>query len=325
MEDISKFSEKASYADLFERLFDPGFLVDIEEFKILECNEACQRVLGYSATELEQVSLTTIVESDDNEFFLKSMRMTKRRYYPRQFICKFKTKENVKLFVEIMACRLKLSTEEEVMQVIAKDITKQKEAEANAREYLEKLQAANVKLEELSITDGLTKLFNVRRFKEQLEYEHLLSSRMKTPYSIIFCDVDNFKNYNDSHGHPAGDQVLCQVGKIFTQQSRKTDLVARYGGEEFVVLCRRTNLMQALILAERLRKVVSEHPFEHAKEQPLGMLSISLGVSSYPEDGKTWEEVLKKADEAVYYSKNTGRNRISSRIEIGKICPTDKN
>ncbi|MBI3534500.1 MAG: GGDEF domain-containing protein [Deltaproteobacteria bacterium] len=133
---------------------------------------------------------------------------------------------------------------------------------------------------------------------------------------LIFCDVDNFKHYNDRNGHPAGDEVLKGVAEVLRTNPRNTDFAARYGGEEFVVLCPQTPLESALVLAERIRENIANKPFPFMEFQPLKKISISIGVATYPFDGKTSDEVLKSADEALYNSKTNGRNQVTSSYQL---------
>src|SRR5690606_17764697 len=136
---------------------------------------------------------------------------------------------------------------------------------------------------------------NFRAFSKALELEHTRSSRYKSCYSLIFCDIDHFKKYNDQNGHPAGDALLKQFAKVLRACTRVTDVPARYGGEEFVVLCTETDIVQAQIVAERIRATTAGMKFPNAEKQPLGFLSCSIGVSSFPQDGETNADVLKKA------------------------------
>jgi diguanylate cyclase (GGDEF)-like protein len=150
-------------------------------------------------------------------------------------------------------------------------------------------------------------LLNFRSFQESLKKEHERASRYQSKYSVLFCDLDHFKHYNDKHGHPAGDELLRTLGQVIQSQVRKTDEVFRYGGEEFVVLCCETDLSDAVILAERIRKAVMAHPFAHREEQPLGFVSFSLGVASYPGDGAEAKDVVEAADGQVYLTPALGR------------------
>jgi diguanylate cyclase (GGDEF)-like protein len=122
-------------------------------------------------------------------------------------------------------------------------------------------------------------------------------------------DVDNFKNYNDNHGHLKGSEVLKQVGNIMRKCFRSSDVLAKYGGDEFVIILPDSDKVGAFLAADRLREVVEEEPFEGREQQPLGKITLSLGISSYPEHGSTLEDLLDRADKALYSAKKTGRNR----------------
>lgn len=172
------------------------------------------------------------------------------------------------------------------------------------------LERSNIILSELSIRDGLTGLFNHRYFHEFLHNECLRCNRHGRVFSVIFLDVDNFKKYNDTHGHPAGDKLLIKLGTIINGRLRKTDILARYGGEEFVIILPETFRDGALLVAENIRKAISEHPFEGRESQPLGIVSVSIGVASFPEDEKEANTLLHIADQALYKAKHTGKNRV---------------
>jgi len=169
------------------------------------------------------------------------------------------------------------------------------------------------KVQYLAIVDGLTNVYNHRYFVENLKAELVRLSRYEKEgsLSIVMIDVDHFKHYNDTNGHMAGDSVLIEVGQILKNLSRKVDLVARYGGEEFVIVLPSTQKEGALILAERIRATVEAYPFEFNTTQPGGKLTISLGVSTYPEDGTTDQALINSADKGLYVSKSSGRNKVS--------------
>lgn len=310
-----KPSHLAKYSDLFDRLMDPTFLLDYESYVILEANPACERVLGTAPEELVSQNILDKVDIEYRKQFDKSLRICRRRYYPRVFESVWTTPNGRKVILEASACVLKLDEEAAVIQVVIKDVTAMKVAQAKNEQYLMELQTVNDKLEAISVTDEMTHLSNYRRFKNELIKEHERAIRYGTPYSIIFCDVDNFKHYNDTHGHPQGDEALKAVAKVLIQQARNTDLPARYGGEEFVVLAPGVNWEGAMILAERIRSGVEQEPVKFEEQQPNGKLTISVGVASFPNDGKTLETVLESADKAVYLSKKNGRNRVSSSVE----------
>ena len=160
-------------------------------------------------------------------------------------------------------------------------------------------------LQEVAITDFLTGLYIRRYFMSRLQDELIRSERYDKTFSIAMVDIDKFKNVNDTYGHSAGDQALKETGKFFQKNLRKTDVIARYGGEEFVIFFPETNKEVAYILAERLRRRYSQIKLDNL----LG-LTISLGISSYPEDGKDMETLIKNADTAMYAAKQNGRNKV---------------
>lgn len=173
----------------------------------------------------------------------------------------------------------------------------------NARLY------ENVK--RLAIRDGLTGLYNRRRFEETLAAEISRASRHKQAVSLIFIDVDHFKNYNDSQGHIMGDEVLRQVGGLIQKRVRVTDTACRYGGEEFTILLPCTDKNSARRLAEDIRARVAAYPFPFRELQPGGAVTVSLGIAEYPSDAETEEGLVKFADAALYRAKQGGRNRVS--------------
>jgi diguanylate cyclase (GGDEF)-like protein len=161
----------------------------------------------------------------------------------------------------------------------------------------------------LARTDGLTGLGNRRSFEEDLQWEFTRAKRYGLPLSVMLLDVDNFKHFNDRHGHPMGDKLLQEVAAVVRSSVREVDTPARYGGEEFVVILPQTDLAAALQAAERVRVGVATLGGEEGKSQPLGHLSVSIGVASYPVPCSSAEELVKMADAALYEAKEAGRDR----------------
>ena len=158
----------------------------------------------------------------------------------------------------------------------------------------------------MAVTDGLTGLFNHRQFFTRLEAEFKRADRYTYPLSLIMIDIDFFKNFNDTYGHMQGDQVLREIASIITLTMRETDVVARYGGEEFVVILPLCHESTAMEVAERLRTGIESANLGGDEKSP--PLTISVGVCSTPKDASTYEELVKRADDAMYHSKNMGRN-----------------
>lgn len=164
----------------------------------------------------------------------------------------------------------------------------------------------------LAITDGLTGLYNHRHFQGRLNEELARAQRYKHNLSLFFLDVDYFKQYNDLNGHIKGNEVLRLIAHLIRANQRQSDFAARWGGEEFAVIMPETNKQQALNSAERLRARVEEADFENKEKQPLGKITISVGIATFPDDGLTSEDLCQAADEALYKAKNTGRNCVAT-------------
>jgi diguanylate cyclase (GGDEF)-like protein len=165
-------------------------------------------------------------------------------------------------------------------------------------------------LEELSVTDPLTGLYNRRLLEKRLDEEISRSRRQGQNFSLLMIDLDNFKNYNDLCGHPGGDQALKKTAALLQGSAREMDVVARFGGEEFCVLVAGTAKKESVFVAERIRRAIENAPFPRQKELPQGRLTASIGVAAFPEDGESGADLLRAADLALYQAKNDGRNRI---------------
>ena len=178
------------------------------------------------------------------------------------------------------------------------------------KENAEELERLNRQLMGLVTRDDLTGMYNRRHFDESLRLELLRSERHTHIFSLIYFDIDRFKIYNDTHGHPAGDDLLRKISELTSELMRATTVSARYGGEEFIILLPETDKAGARVCAERLRQNVEEYPFAGRESQPGGKVTLSIGVSSYPEDGTDCAALISCADQALYRAKESGRNRV---------------
>ncbi|MCZ6696907.1 MAG: sensor domain-containing diguanylate cyclase [Acidobacteria bacterium] len=167
-------------------------------------------------------------------------------------------------------------------------------------------------VQEAANSDGLTRLFNKRFFMNRLGEEIVRAGREHYPVSVFIFDLDHFKNYNDTQGHQAGDEVLKLTGRLLRESVRTDDVAARYGGEEFIVLLPRTPKDGARQYAEKFRKTMAEHDYPNRECQPLKCVSLSGGVASFPDDGRTGADLIAAADKALYRAKKAGRNRVGS-------------
>ncbi len=161
----------------------------------------------------------------------------------------------------------------------------------------------------LATLDGLTELYNHRYFQDTLRKQIDIARRYNQSVSLIICDIDFFKKFNDTYGHQTGDAVLRQVAQTLKKNSRVTDFVCRYGGEEMSIILPNTNAEEAMLLANRICSAVSEKPF-HITPVDKTNITISLGVSTFPDNAQTPQDLIEWADKGLYYAKEHGRNQV---------------
>ena len=303
---MNSFAKKAKYVDLFLKVTDPIFLLNLEG-EILESNPCAVDLLG---SQKNKAHFLEIVGEENHELVKKALRKTARKYYPFSIELGLSVSNRI-ITHECLFCQLELLDSTHVIQVICRNIQDRLDAEAFAASYLKELTEANRQLHDLSITDKMTGLNNYRYFADQLKAETDRCRRYKGIFSIVYIDIDHFKNYNDANGHLAGDALLSEFASILKSASRDTDICARYGGEEFVVLCVNTGEHDALNLAERVRRNTENHPFKFKEKQPLGSVTVSIGVAEFNPESKEHLEVVKNADRALYFSKENGRNLVT--------------
>lgn len=188
-------------------------------------------------------------------------------------------------------------------------IRKQKYLLTRLSRQNEELGTLNRKFRVMAISDGLTGLFNHRHAQDRLVEEFDRAKNFGRDLSVLFMDLDHFKYYNDSHGHQAGDQILQLLGAILKEMAGDSDVVARWGGEEFIIIAPETDADHACTLAEDIRLRVAEYDFPHAGNQPLGRISVSIGVATTSATIADVESLVRQADNGAYHAKETGRNR----------------
>lgn len=164
-------------------------------------------------------------------------------------------------------------------------------------------------VEKRAVTDSLTGLYNHREFQKRLHEEVERASRYRKEFSLIMLDIDHFKSFNDTHGHPVGDAILKEIVKVIQRCVRNVDFPARYGGEEFSIILPETIGIHAAKVAERIRQAIDDNLFTTTTGHRVH-LSVSIGVSSFPEDGGRREDLILAADQALYFAKRDGRNRV---------------
>jgi len=172
-----------------------------------------------------------------------------------------------------------------------------------------------VKLENQSIQDGLTRLFNRNFMEIALERELHRATRRAAPLAVLMMDIDHFKAFNDTFGHEAGDVVLREVADCFRQAVRSEDVVCRYGGEEFVIIIPEANAEIAAERAEVIRHAVGKLRV-HFKGEPLRQISLSIGIAIYPSAARDVADLIRVADQALYEAKRAGRDRVKVAVPI---------
>lgn len=201
-----------------------------------------------------------------------------------------------------------------VNEIVLRDGDKVQVSSSTILKYAYQDKIENIFHEELykmAVVDALTGAYNKHYFEERIREEFSYCVRNQVPLSLLMFDLDHFKGVNDTYGHPAGDYVLSHVATLAKSIIRNEDLIARYGGEEFMILLKTTDSEGALMLSERLRRLIDESDFEFEGKKI--HVTVSIGVATLT--GKNlagWEQMVKTADTLLYKSKNAGRNRVSA-------------
>jgi diguanylate cyclase (GGDEF)-like protein len=178
------------------------------------------------------------------------------------------------------------------------------------------LAIENSKLYELTLMkahkDALTDLWNHGYFQRHVDEKLAFAKDQMSFLSVIMLDIDNFKNYNDTWGHQKGDEILIKISRIVSDSSRKVDYVCRYGGEEIAIILPDASKKDAMVIAERIRANIEQHQFLKDADHPLQKITVSIGVSSFPDDGSNKSELIHAADLALYEAKRSGKNKVST-------------
>lgn len=174
----------------------------------------------------------------------------------------------------------------------------------------------------LAVTDELTSLANYRHLQTRLDEEIERARRYDKRLSLLMLDVDDFKRFNDTQGHIAGDSALADLAQVLLSRVREVDLVARYGGEEFAVVLPETDASGAFVAAEKIRECVSEHRFRDADGEACMHLTVSLGLATFPTHAWDKESLLREADDALYNAKNGGKDRVRTPSAVHAEAPS---
>ncbi|MFH0739186.1 MAG: GGDEF domain-containing protein [Candidatus Omnitrophota bacterium] len=281
----------------------------------------------------------------DNHELKKRLEETTALYDLTKNICKYldeekvflNFKEEISKYIEVLDCRLLKSNEDlapyKEYVLMRLDIDKVQAGYLVARltnkhdnekfhilgqQFLLGIKRAILyqRVQELAITDTLSGVFSRRYYLERFKEEIERSQKFNYSFSCLMIDIDHFKNYNDHYGHLVGDAILRELSKTIKENIRQIDLIGRYGGEEFSIILTETDKEQAKFAAERIRHSV-ESRYIRVYDEDL-RVTISIGISTFPGDGKQMEALIDNADSALYYAKQNGRNKVSVFGECNK-------
>ena len=253
----------------------------------------------------------SVTHPDDNESLIATNKYATETGESFHWEGRYVVNDKI-IWVEISSEPSLLSNGDILWSGIIRDITERKESEEDSIRLQHELQQANEELERLSQIDVLTNVHNRRYLDEHIDLNWREHSRNGLPLSVMMIDIDYFKKFNDTYGHHAGDTCLCQVAQALESSlNRPTDILARYGGEEFCVIIS-GDAGEAMKVAELLCQAVKNLNIEH-KLSDKGIVSISIGLNStIPSKNDEFSEFIKQADQALYKSKETGRDTVTA-------------
>jgi diguanylate cyclase (GGDEF)-like protein/PAS domain S-box-containing protein len=287
------------------------YLYDRHEDRVIYSNQQIQAHLGYSEADIAQLRgsfLQAVTHGED----LDPVQQQRQDWWHQasgqilQVEYRVQAKDGRWRWLLVREARFNPDGAHPREQVIgtATDITDFKTTEVA-------LRSANAKLQQLAITDELTKLANRRHFDRCLQETWQKMACIKSPVALILCDIDYFKRYNDTYGHPAGDRCLQQVAQlIFQSAQRQADVVSRYGGEEFAILMPNTNATGAQAVAQRIQTLLASQPIDHFQNPLKPQVTVSLGIATLvPVLSQSAQALVSAADAALYQAKSAGRDR----------------
>ena len=316
---------------ILEAVRDPFFILD-QKGDFLKITPKGMELLGYPTEELQQRVFMDVIPLEDLNHIregFEEMRQGKEVQFRAQILSRLGERVPVEFhgilredafFMTLRDLREKIEIEEKFERAKKEFTEKIRERDLFARElqvirdlYKEKLKEIEMMREEawrLSYTDDLTGIYNHRFFIQQLTLEVERQKRYSAPLSLLMIDIDYFKNYNDTNGHLAGDQVLRAIAILIQRGVRQSDIVARYGGEEFSAILINAGREEASEIAERVRRNVVDTCFPNENAQPNRDLTVSIGVAIFSPPISTLTDLIREADHALYRAKEGGRNRI---------------
>lgn len=293
------------YRRLFEAAQDGILILDAKTGSITDVNPFLEKLLGYSEEEFISKKLWEVGAFKDIKASKNAFLALQKNEYIRYKDLPLRAKDGRLIQVEFVSNVYK-EGHDKVIQCNIRDITERKQVQ-------DAMKKNEVILKELSVRDPLTNLFNRRYLEETLKRELSRAKRKSYTLGVMMIDIDNFKKYNDLYGHPAGDLVLREFGQIISRNIREEDIVCRYGGDEFIVVLPDSTQQVTTERAELLARMARKFKFQYEKVI-LPNISISIGISFYPDSGLSKAEILNAADMALYRAKNSGRGQVALSI-----------
>jgi diguanylate cyclase (GGDEF)-like protein/PAS domain S-box-containing protein len=289
------------YRRLFETAQDGILILDAISGAITDVNPFLVHMLGYSREEFVEKKLWEVGAFKDIKASQEAFEALQKNEYIRYEDLPLRSKDGRFIEVEFVS-NVYLVGSEKVIQCNIRDITERKK-------FQDDLLKSEALLREQSVRDHLTGLYNRRYMEATLERELMRAFRKHLSLGIIMVDVDDFKRFNDTYGHAAGDVVLQELGKLLMEHVRGEDIPARYGGDEFIIIMPDTSSEVTRNRAELLCRA-AHHFYVQFEGKLLGPVTLSLGVAMYPANGNTSAALLKAADQALYCAKREGRSRV---------------
>ncbi len=305
VESATKLSLEESeirYRRLFEAAQDGILILDAKTGMIEDVNPYLIKMLGYSREEFIKRKLWDVGAFKDIKTSMEAFQVLQKEEYIRYKDLPLKAKDGKLVQVEFVS-NVYLVDDDKVIQCNIRNITDRKQEQ-------DALKKSEALLRELSIRDQLTGLFNRRYMEETLERELHRAERKHLSLGIIMLDVDDFKQFNDTHGHATGDAILRELGKMLIRYVRKEDIPARYGGDEFIIILPDASSEVIIERAEFINDYAKQFHL-YFEGQSLESITLSLGVAVFPADGSTSVGILKAADDALYQAKHAGRGRVA--------------
>ena len=302
MVDVQKIkTSELRYRRLFEAAQDGILILDAQTGAITDVNPFLVKLLGYSRAEFIQKKLWEVGAFRDIEASQEAFEVLQKNEYIRYEDLPLRAKSGKLIDVEFVS-NVYWVGGEKVIQCNIRDITERKQAQ-------DALLRSQELLREQSVRDHLTGLFNRRYMEETLERELLRASRKQLSLGIIMLDVDEFKHFNDTYGHAAGDEILRELGSLLLKLVRGEDIPCRYGGDEFIIILPEASHEVTRDRAELICEYAGMFHLQFGGHS-LPAVTLSLGVAVFPENGSTSTGILRTVDAALYRAKHNGRGRV---------------